>query len=93
MKYHPLTEKINNMSLRPLDGVDKIIRQWLKEKAYELNVRRDECGMRAGLLENILQLQQESLKEKFEEYLGSFHDEPANMIEDLAQIAKEHYEK
>jgi len=69
-KYHPLTERINNMSLRPLDKVDQIIREYLKEKA--IMCQNNMPHARMTLAKEILDLKEETLEDKFRnDILGS----------------------
>ena len=91
--YHPLTEKIIHRHGESYDDIvpdfsdmDEIIREWLKEKAVELNAMEFS-------VDKILSLNQPTLEEKFYEAKRiAFKENVTDYIPIYAQIAKKHYE-
>ena len=76
MKFHPLTEKINQLFIDGQDSpnaLDNLIRQWLKEKAEEIQeigkkVTNENWEWRA--IPKVLDLAEEqTLEDKFREHL------------------------
>jgi len=102
---HELTEKMmfykNNRkednyksSEQCLKEIDKIIREWLGEKRIEV-LKSYGCGSNLvgkPNIEEILGIQEQTLAEKFEEYLDERVREEHLMpkVEDLVKIAEEH---
>jgi hypothetical protein len=103
MNYHPLTKKIlpdgRLIEVPPnscwLEGVDKIIREWLKEKADDLKCIPDHNFTKVykDKVDSYLEINEpQSLEEKFEEYIFDKKCKHTHCKE-LAQIAHDHYKE
>jgi len=95
---HPLTENIHNaepsLILPKMVVVDQIITDWLKEKAEEIDKYHsapDSYCERTKTIENILDLSEPTLVEKFKDVLPyKALGLPEAKIQQLAKIAEEH---
>ena len=87
---HELTKEIllTGHSTYVLNKVDKVIREWLEEKA-ELLI--DQYYSLPSTTRQILGIAEKSLKEKFKEKMYSRGPYSFITIDDAARIAEEHF--
>jgi len=87
--YHPLTEIVyDDWHMKTgKDVMDMRIRDWLKEKCEILGVGTNES------IEDTLELQEETLEEKFKKWSGKDCKLDDWFFSSLAKIAKEHYKE
>jgi len=97
MKYHTLTEKVNEYVYISMDKEgknrerDKIIRQWLGEKVEEIDhIYPYNSKNSQSCIRNILDLTQEQTLEEKLNY--AMYETPGGFTpKGLAQIAREHF--
>jgi len=95
MKYHILTQKICASGSDAV-GSDKIIRDYLKEKARELKAEISDIGIKNIDIEGSFDLNEETLEEQFKSAVIPSVNQPfisQEMIDNFVKIAKDYREK
>ena len=89
---HELTKQIMPHQQKTCKEIDQIIRQWLEEKAEEIGNNYAPLETHKKV-DEILGLTEKTLEEKFKDHYLDKNKTSLCIIEELAQIAEEHYKE